>query len=105
MPNASSHPGSSAACALPGSDPYNAVLIPDSAILSDQSQKIVLTVDGQGMVAPRVIRPGPEIDGLRVVREGLTGADDQIIIDGLLRARPGTKVSPTQGKIEAVAAN
>ena len=97
-------PGQFGRVRIPGSDPYNAVLIPDSAILSDQSQKIVLTVDGEGMVGPRVIRPGPEIDGLRVVREGL-GAEDQIIIDGLLRARPGTKVSPSQGKIEALAAN
>ncbi|MDY0873664.1 efflux RND transporter periplasmic adaptor subunit [Dongia rigui] len=93
-------PGQFGRVRIPGSDPYDAVLIPDSAILSDQSQKIVMTVAGDGTVAPRVIRPGPLIDGLRVVREGLTG-DDQIVIDGLLRARPGAKVAPTVGKIDA----
>lgn len=93
-------PGQFGRVRIPGSDPYQAVLIPDSAILSDQSQKIVMTVKDDGTVEPRVVRPGPLIEGLRVVREGLTG-DDQIIIDGLLRARPGAKVAPSPGKIEA----
>lgn len=97
-------PGQFGRIRIPGSDPYDAVLIPDGAILSDQSQKIVMVVKDDGVVEPRVIRPGPLIDGLRVVREGLTG-DDTIIIDGLLRARPGAKVAPTPGKIEAVTAN
>lgn len=97
-------PGQFGRIRIPGSDPYDAVLIPDGAILSDQSQKIVMVVKADGVVEPRVIRPGPLIDGLRVVREGLTG-DDDIIIDGLLRARPGAKVAPTAGKIEAVTAN
>jgi RND family efflux transporter MFP subunit len=93
-------PGQFGRVRIPGSDPYDAVLIPDSAILSDQSQKIVMVVKDDGVVEPRVVRPGPLIEGLRVIREGLTG-DDQIIIDGLLRARPGAKVAPSPGKIEA----
>ena len=93
-------PGQFGRVRIPGSDPYDAVLIPDSAILSDQSQKIVMTVKEDGTVEPRVIRPGPLIEGLRVVREGLTG-EEQIVIDGLLRARPGAKVAPSPGKIEA----
>nr|WP_298689433.1 efflux RND transporter periplasmic adaptor subunit [uncultured Dongia sp.] len=97
-------PGQFGRIRIPGSDLYKAVLIPDSAILSDQSQKIVMIVKADGVVEPRVIRPGPLIEGLRVVREGLTG-DDEIVIDGLLRARPGAKVAPTAGKIEAVTAN
>ena len=59
-------------------------MIPDSAILSDQSQKIVMVVKPDDSVAPRVIRPGPSIDGLRVVREGLS-KDDVIIIEGLIK--------------------
>jgi hypothetical protein len=48
-----------------------------------------------------VIRPGPtQPGGLRIVREGLTG-QDKIIINGLVRARPGAKVTPQPGKIEA----
>ncbi len=93
-------PGQFGRVRIPGSDPYQAVLIPDSAILSDQSQKIVMAVKADGTVEPRVVRPGPLIDGLRVIREGLTG-DDDIVIDGLLRARPGAKVAPSPGKIEA----
>ncbi|WP_374649702.1 efflux RND transporter periplasmic adaptor subunit [Dongia sp.] len=97
-------PGQFGRVRIPGSDSYDAVLIPDSAILSDQSQKIVMTVREDGTVEPRVVRPGPLIEGLRVIREGLSG-DEQIIIDGLLRARAGAKVAPAPGKIEAKAEN
>jgi hypothetical protein len=69
------------------------MLIPDKAILSDQSRKIVMTVGDDGTVNPKVIVPGPLIDGLRVIRSGLE-ASDRIIINGLLRARPGSKVTP-----------
>lgn len=97
-------PGQFGRIRIPGSDPYNAVLIPDSAILSDQSQKIVMTVAADGTVTPRVIRPGPSYEGLRIVREGLSG-DDTIIIDGLVRARPGAKVDPQPGEIKLATAN
>jgi hypothetical protein len=50
-------------------------------------------------VSPKVIRPGPNYQGLRIVRDGLS-KDDVIIIDGLLRARAGATVKPEQGKIE-----
>jgi RND family efflux transporter MFP subunit len=93
-------PGQFGRIRIPGSEPYQAILIPDSAILSDQSRKIVMTVAADGTVVPKPIRPGPTHDGLRIVRSGLS-ADDVIIIDGLLRARPGAKVLPKPGKIEA----
>ncbi|HVO03557.1 MAG TPA: efflux RND transporter periplasmic adaptor subunit [Candidatus Cybelea sp.] len=92
-------PGQFGRVRIPGSEPYEAILIPDSAIVSDQSQKIVMTVGADGTVTPKPIRPGPSYQGLRIVRDGLNG-DETIIIDGLLRARPGGKVAPTQGKIE-----
>lgn len=92
-------PGQFGRLRLPGSEPYAAVLIPDSAILSDQSQKIVMVVAADGTVSARPIRPGPRELGLRIVREGL-GADDEIVIDGLLRARPGGKVTAEQGSIQ-----
>lgn len=84
---------------LPGSEPYDAIMVPDSAVVSDQARKLVMTVDGQGTVVPKVVRIGPMNDGLRVVRDGIT-ADDRVIIDGLVRARPGSKVTPQDGKIE-----
>jgi membrane fusion protein, multidrug efflux system len=81
---------------------HEALLIPDSAIASDQSRKIVFTVADDGTVGTKLIEPGPIVEGLRVIRSGLA-ATDRIVIDGLQRARPGQKVTPEDGKIEAVA--
>ncbi len=58
-----------------------------------------MTVKDDGTVEPRVVRPGPIVDGLRVIRDGL-GPKDRIIINGLVRARPGAKVTPQPGQIE-----
>ena len=93
-------PGQFGRIRITGSEPHEAILIPDSAIVSDQAKKIVLTVDAEGKVVPKPIRPGPGYQGLRIVREGLAG-QDKIIINGLVRARPGGKVTPQPGKIEA----
>jgi RND family efflux transporter MFP subunit len=95
-------PGQFGRIRIPGSEPHDAILIPDAAIVSDQSQKIVMTVAADGTVVPKPIRPGPSFQGLRIVRSGLTG-DETIIIDGLLRAHPGAKVMPQPGKIEVQA--
>lgn len=92
-------PGQFGRLRMPGSELYPAVMIPDSAIVSDQSNKLVMVVAADGTVRPRPIRPGPRELGLRIVRNGL-GAEDSIIIDGLLRARPGSKVTPKPGTIE-----
>lgn len=92
-------PGQFGRLRLPGSNEYDAVLIPDSAILTDQSNRIVMTVKDDGTVEPKIIRPGPtQPGGLRIVREGLTG-QDKVIINGLVRARPGGKVTPQPGTI------
>ncbi len=92
-------PGAFGRLRLPGSEPHPAILIPDSAVVSDQSRKVVLTVTPDGTVVPKVIRPGPSYGNLRIVRNGLL-ARDTIIIDGLMRARPNAKVNPTPGRIE-----
>jgi RND family efflux transporter MFP subunit len=91
-------PGQFGRIRLPGSDLYTALLIPDEAIVTDQSNKIVMTVADDGTVVPKPVRPGPIYDGLRVVRNGLE-AGDRIIINGLMRARPGARVTPQQGEI------
>jgi RND family efflux transporter MFP subunit len=83
---------------IPGSQPYQAILIPDEALVSDQSRKIVMTVNGDNTIVPKVVRPGPTHDGLRIIRDGLLPTD-RIVIDGLLRARPGAKVTPQPGTI------
>ncbi len=91
-------PGQFGRIRLPGSEPYMALLVPDSAILSDQSQKIVMTVGADGTVTPKVVRPGPMYDGLRIIRAGLA-PDDMVVINGLVRVRAGGKVTPQTGEI------
>ena len=78
----------------------DALLIPDSAVASDQASKIVFTVADDGTVGVKRVELGPIVEGLRVVRMGLE-ASDRIVIEGLPRARPGQKVKPEEGKIEA----
>ena len=92
-------PGQFGQLRLPGSPEYEAILVPESAIVSDQSNKIVLTVTEDGTVEPRAIREGPRYAGsLRIIRRGLE-PDDRIVINGLMRARPGAKVDPQPGTI------
>lgn len=72
--------------------PYEALLVPDRALVSDQAAKIVMVVNGEGKVEPRPIVAGTLLDNeMRVIREGLR-SDDQVIIEGLLKARPGSDV-------------
>jgi membrane fusion protein, multidrug efflux system len=81
---------------------HEALLVPDGAVASDQSRKIVFTVADDGTVGTKLVELGPMVDGLRVIRAGLAPAD-RIVIDGLQRARPGQKVTPQDGKVEAPA--
>jgi multidrug efflux system membrane fusion protein len=76
-----------------GTAPYSAVLLPDEAIGTDQTNKFVYVVAEDGSVARRNIKLGPLYENLRVVREGLA-AEEWVIIRGLQRARPGIKVAP-----------
>ena len=85
---------------LAASAPYQALLVPDSSVITDQQRKLVMTVTADGTVAPRPVSLGPLVDGLRVVRAGL-GPDDQVVINGLMRARPGGKVTPQPGTIDS----
>jgi multidrug efflux system membrane fusion protein len=79
---------------------HEALLVPDGAIASDQSSKIVFTVADDGTVGTKLVELGPIVDGLRVIRSGIA-ASERIVIDGLQRARPGQKVTAQGGKIEA----
>lgn len=91
-------PGAFARVRLAASEPYQALLVPDSAVATDQSRKLVMTVK-DGAVTPKVVRLGPKEGTLRVIREGLA-PEDEVIINGLMRARPGTKVTAQPGKIQ-----
>jgi RND family efflux transporter MFP subunit len=90
-------PGQFGRVRLIGSSPYEALLLPDTAIATDQSRKIVFVVKADDTVEARPVTLGPLDDGLRVIREGLK-PDDRVIVDGLQRARVGAKVSPHEAK-------
>lgn len=80
---------------LEGSNSYQAVLIPDEAIGSDQDERVVFIVDKDNVVTTKAIRPGPRVFGYRVVRSGLDGSES-IVVRGVVRIRPGMKVDPKE---------
>jgi multidrug efflux system membrane fusion protein len=86
-------PGLFARVRLPGSSRYEALLVPDEAIGSDQTQRFVFVVNDQNIVEYRKIEPGPIIDGLRVIRDGLQ-PEDWVIVNGVQRVRAGATVDP-----------
>ena len=88
---------------VPMSQLHPTLLVPDAAVVTDQSVKMLFTVTPDGTVVPKPVELGPVTDdGLRIIRSGIT-ADDQVVINGLLRARPGQKVTPEQGAVQAAA--
>lgn len=91
-------PGMFGQMRLFASPPFDALLLPDEAIVTDQTRQVVYVVDGEGTVSQKIVRPGRLIDGLRVVREGLT-PQDRVVISGVQRARPGRKVTATDGAV------
>jgi RND family efflux transporter MFP subunit len=97
-PNLILTPGMFGHLRLLGSGAYNGLLIPDTAITPQQSDQIVYVVGADSKVEQRKIQTGPMIDGLRVVKSGLK-ADDEVVIDGIQRAKVGVKVTAKQGKI------
>jgi len=92
-------PGQFARLRLPTSNSADVLLVPDSAISTDQSRKLLMTVADDGTVTPKSVEIGPLDGNLRIIKSGVTDKD-KVIINGLMRARPGTKVTPKQGTIE-----
>jgi multidrug efflux system membrane fusion protein len=90
-------PGQFGRVRLIASAPYEALLVPDAAVATDQGRKIVFVVKDDNTVEAKPVILGPLDDGLRVVREGLK-PEDRIIVDGLQRARVGAKVTPHDAK-------
>jgi len=83
---------------LLGSGSYDGMLIPEESVVTDQTRKLAMVVGADDVVTPRVLKLGPLVDGLRVVREGLA-VTDRVIIEGVQVARPGTKVKVKLGKV------
>ena len=80
--------------------PFDALLVPDQAIVTDQTRQVVYVVDAEGVVGQKVVRPGRLLSGLRVIEEGLT-PEDRVIISGVQRARPGRRVAVKDGVVSA----
>lgn len=86
-------PGQFGRLRLPFSGSYEALLVPETALLTDQNRRIVLAVGDDGTVRAARVELGPrQQDGLRIVRSGIA-PEDRIVVGGLLRARPGQRVT------------
>ncbi len=96
-------PGFFARVRVPATAEYAAMLIPDSAVGTDQDQKFVYAVNAQDTVEYRIVKLGPIVDGLRVVRDGL-GSNDWVIVNGLMSARPGAPVKPNRAALASAPA-
>jgi RND family efflux transporter MFP subunit len=91
-------PGLFGTIRIPGSPLHQGVLVPDEAIATDQDRRFVWVVGEDQTVSARVVRPGPRIDGYRLIRQGLKG-DETIVIAGLQRVRAGAKIAPQRKEL------
>jgi RND family efflux transporter MFP subunit len=89
-------PGMFGRIRVPGSAPYQGLLVPEVAIGSEQTRKFVSVVDADNIVHQRYVALGQPVGQLRVIRDGLS-ASDRVVINGLVKARPGQKVAPQEG--------
>jgi RND family efflux transporter MFP subunit len=80
--------------------PFEALLVPDEAIVTDQTRQVVYTIGADDQVQQKVVQPGRLLNGLRVIRAGLEPTD-RVVISGMQRARPGRKVAVTAGTVTA----
>jgi len=92
-------PGMFGRARLLGSGSYKALLVPDEAIITDQTRKLMYAIGRDGKTVQRLVETGPMVEGLRVIRSGLAPSE-RIIIDGLGRLQPGMAVTPHETKIK-----
>src|SRR5215831_14543806 len=90
-------PGMFGRVRVPGSPSYNALLVSDAAIGTEQTRKYVLVVDSDNIVRMKYVTLGQSFNNLRVIMSGLQ-EDDRVIVNGLMRARPNQKVNPQNEK-------
>lgn len=88
---------------VPVGGPKQGILVPDDAVASDQTRRVVYVVAADGAVAPKPVVLGPKIDGYRLIRSGIDGSET-IVVNGLVRIRPGVKVTPQVVTLPPVAA-
>jgi RND family efflux transporter MFP subunit len=88
-------PGMFARVRVPGSPAYHALLVPEAAIGSEQTRKFLSVVDADNIVRQKYVALGQAVGDLRVIRDGLT-ANDRVVTKGLVKARPGQKITPLE---------
>jgi RND family efflux transporter MFP subunit len=88
-------PGMFGRVRVPGTPPYLALLVPEVAISTEQARKFLLVVAPDGTVSQKFVTFGQAVGPLRVVKDGLA-PDDRVVVNGLMRARPGQKVTPQE---------
>lgn len=86
-------PGMFGRIQLTTSAPAEALLVPDDAIATEQVRKFVYTVGADNVATPKYVTLGPLLDKMRVITAGLD-ANDTVIVNGLMRVRPGAKIAP-----------
>ncbi len=97
-------PGMFGRIQVPSGPPVEALFIPDVAIGTEQVRKFVLVVGDDNVARPKYVTLGPVVNGLRVITAGLD-PDDRIIVNGLMRARAGVKVTPQEAPASSGPAN
>src|SRR6266404_1006853 len=95
-------PGVFARVRLAVGAPIATLLVPDAAVMPDQSEHVVLTVGPDSTVVPKRVEIGDLRDGLRVIRSGLAPSD-KVIVEGMPFAAPGSKVAPHEGALRVAA--
>jgi RND family efflux transporter MFP subunit len=88
-------PGMFARVRVAATAPYEALLVPDVAIGSEQARKFLLVVGPDDVVATKYVTLGQAVDNLRVIKTGIE-ANDRVVVNGLTRARAGQKVTPQE---------
>ncbi|HLN11407.1 MAG TPA: efflux RND transporter periplasmic adaptor subunit, partial [Xanthobacteraceae bacterium] len=94
-PNGVFTPGMFGRIQVPGSLPYEALLVPDVAIGTEQVRKFVYVIDAENVARQKYVTVAQVVDGLRVIKDGLA-PDDRVVVNGLMRVRRGQKVTPEE---------
>ena len=88
-------PGMFARVQVPASAPYQALMLPDAAIATEQARKFVYVIGQDDIARLRYVMLGQVVDDLRVIKDGLADGE-RVVVNGLMRVRQGQKVTPEE---------
>jgi RND family efflux transporter MFP subunit len=88
-------PGMFARVQVPASAPYQALMLPDAAVATEQARRFVYVIDQDNIARLRYVTLGQVVEDLRVIKDGLADGD-RVVINGLMRVRQGQKVTPEE---------